>query len=52
MTLYVQDGTLPLHCAAKESNAKSIQHLIDKGAEVDAVDNVSLKSLKCLYCVN
>jgi hypothetical protein len=45
---YLKDGMTPLHKAAWEGHADTVQHLLDKGADRNALDNVGPESPKCM----
>ena len=52
-----QDNKIPLHHAAGQGHSDIVQALLDRGAKVDVVDNVSLLnyiilSYRCSLCNN
>ena len=43
----IKDGMTPLHKAAWEGHADTVQHLLDNGADRKALDNVRSESPNC-----
>ena len=47
--LFIQHKGTPLHIAAQKGHVSIVQYLITSGANVNAVDHVSVLLVECIY---